>query len=71
VLAAAGAGFDDVVKTTTFLIDLAHRGPVGEARREVFDDPPPANSLLVVSSLADPDYLVEIEAIATLSADRA
>jgi enamine deaminase RidA (YjgF/YER057c/UK114 family) len=66
VLAAAGADLGDVVKTTTFLVDLAHRGPVGEARRVAFTDPPPANTLLVVSSLADPEFLVEIEAIARI-----
>lgn len=66
VVAAAGGSLDDVVKTTVFLTDLADRGPVGEVRRRVFTDPPPANTLVVVSSLADPAFRVEIEAIALL-----
>jgi 2-iminobutanoate/2-iminopropanoate deaminase len=64
VLAAAGATLDDVVKTTTFLVDLDDRTAVGAARQERFAAPPPANSLLVVRSLAHPSFRVEIEAVA-------
>ena len=64
VVAAAGASLDDVVKTTVYLIDLADRAAVGRVRAEVFGDPPPASTLLVVQSLADPAFLVEIEAVA-------
>jgi 2-iminobutanoate/2-iminopropanoate deaminase len=64
VVEAAGASMDDVVKTTVFLTDLADREAVGRVRREYFTDPPPANTLLVVSSLANPAFLVEIEAVA-------
>jgi reactive intermediate/imine deaminase len=63
VVASAGATMDDVVKTTVFLTDLGDREAVGRVRREYFDDPPPANTLLVVSSLANPAFRVEIEAV--------
>lgn len=63
VVAAAGATMDDVVKTTVFLIDLDDREAVGRVRRAYFSDPPPANTLLVVSGLANPAFRVEIEAI--------
>lgn len=63
VVASAGATMDDVVKTTVFLTDLGDREEVGRVRREYFDDPPPANTLLVVSSLANPAFRVEIEAV--------
>jgi enamine deaminase RidA (YjgF/YER057c/UK114 family) len=66
VLEAAGATLDDVVKTTVYLTDLDSRGPVNEARLEAFTAPPPANTLLVVSSLALPEFLVEIEALAVI-----
>lgn len=66
VLAAAGGTLDDVVKTTVFLTDLADRPAVGAVRRDAFADPPPANTLVVVSSLADPAFRVEVEAIALL-----
>jgi reactive intermediate/imine deaminase len=66
VLEAAGATLDDVVKTTVYLTDLDSRGPVNGARLEAFTAPPPANTLLVVSSLALPEFLVEIEAVAVI-----
>ena len=63
VVAAAGASMDDVVKTTVFLTSLEDREAVGRARNDAFADPPPANTLVVVSSLADPRFRVEIEAV--------
>lgn len=67
VLAAADATLDDVVKTTTFLVDIDDRAAVGEVRRERFSDPPPANSLLVVAALANASFRVEIEAVAVVA----
>ena len=66
VIEAAGGRMEDVAKTTTFLVDLADRGPVGQVRSRHFPVEPPANSLLVVASLAQPEILVEIEAIVPL-----
>ncbi len=40
--------------------------PVGAVRKEFFPDPAPANTLLVVASLAEPRFLVEIDAIVAL-----
>lgn len=66
VAEAAGARLEDIAKTSVFLVDLAHRPAVGEVRRRFFSGAPPANTLLVVESLASPDFLVEIEAIVPL-----
>jgi len=66
VLEAASATLDDVVRTTVYLTDLDDRAAVGEVRRAHFVGDPPANTLLVVAGLADPRYLVEIDAIAVL-----
>lgn len=66
VAEAAGARLEDIAKTSVFLVDLAHRPAVGEERRRFFSGSPPANTLLVVDSLASPDFLVEIEAIVPL-----
>lgn len=63
VVTATGATMDDVVKVTVLLTDLGDREVVGRVRREYFTDPPPASTLMVVSSLADPNFLVEIEAV--------
>jgi enamine deaminase RidA (YjgF/YER057c/UK114 family) len=66
VIESAGASMADVARTTVYLTRLEDRGSVGEVRREFFPAPPPVNTLLVVSSLASPDFLVEIDAIVAL-----
>jgi len=67
VIESAGGRMADVARTTVYLTRLEDRGPVGEVRAEFFPAPPPANTLLVVSSLAHPDFLVEIDAIVPLN----
>jgi len=67
VIEAAGGRIEDAARTTVYLTRLEDRGPVGEVRREFFPAPAPANTLLVVSSLAQPEFLVEIDAIVPLS----
>jgi 2-iminobutanoate/2-iminopropanoate deaminase len=64
VLAAAGAGLDDVVKTTVFLTDPGLAAGMNEVYAERFQAPRPARSTVVVGPLARPEFLLEIEAIA-------
>jgi 2-iminobutanoate/2-iminopropanoate deaminase len=66
VLEAASATLADVVKTTVYLTNRDDRAAVGKVRQAYFTGSPPANTLVVVAGLADPRYLVEIEAIAVL-----
>jgi enamine deaminase RidA (YjgF/YER057c/UK114 family) len=68
-LAAAGASYDDIVKLTTYVVDYRpeHRAVIGRARAPYFaNKTPPASTLIGVSALALPDWLVEIEAIAVV-----
>lgn len=66
-LAAAGAGFDDVVKLTYFVTDVAHLPAVREARDAVIPaDRLPASSAVQVAALFRPELLLEIEAFAVL-----
>jgi enamine deaminase RidA (YjgF/YER057c/UK114 family) len=68
-LAAAGAGFADVVKITTYVVNYQpeQRTIIGQARAPFFaGGPPPASTLLGVAALALPEWLVEIEAIAVV-----
>lgn len=67
VIEGAGGRMEDVAKTTVYITDLKYRDAVGRVRREFFKGDAPANTLLVVSGLADPAFLVEIEAIVPLS----
>jgi 2-iminobutanoate/2-iminopropanoate deaminase len=63
VLEAAGSSFDNVVKTTLFVADLADFGRVNEVYATFFHDLPPARSTVQVAGLPA-GALVEIEAIA-------
>jgi reactive intermediate/imine deaminase len=66
-LAAAGASMDHVVKLTVFLTDMADLQVFREVRDDFVPlDRPPASSLVQVSSLVNPEFRVEIEAIAAL-----
>jgi enamine deaminase RidA (YjgF/YER057c/UK114 family) len=65
-LAEAGAGVEHVVRTRTFLIDADDSEEVGRAHAEVFRQVRPASTMLVVSALLDPRWVVEIEADALL-----
>ncbi|MFI7091700.1 RidA family protein [Streptomyces lydicus] len=65
VLAAAGASLADVVKVGIFVTDMAaHLDDVIRLRKEFLSPPYPADTLLEVSSLAQPDWRIEIEATA-------
>jgi 2-iminobutanoate/2-iminopropanoate deaminase len=66
VLAAAGAGFSDVVRTTIYLVDLAHFAVVNEIYARHIGEPPPARSTVQVAALPR-GALVEIDAIAVLA----
>jgi len=65
VLAAAGAGFSHVVKTTIYLINMGDFARVNAVYAKSFGDVPPARATVAVSALPK-GALVEIEAIAVL-----
>ena len=61
-LAEAGAGLADVVRTRMFLLDRADGAAVGAVHGELFGQVRPVATMVVVSGLLDPRWLVEIEA---------
>jgi enamine deaminase RidA (YjgF/YER057c/UK114 family) len=68
-LAAAGCTFDNVVKTTTFIVNYKPESipMIREIRGKYLgNDHPPASTLLGVQALAREDFLIEIEAVAVL-----
>ncbi|WP_030856405.1 RidA family protein [Streptomyces sp. NRRL S-37] len=68
-LAAAGATFDDVVKLTFFVTDMAHMPAIRAVRAEhIPDDRLPAASAVQVAGLVRPEFLMEIEAFAVVAA---
>ena len=64
VLAAAGSGFEDVVKVTLFLTDIDDRPRINPVRQEVFGATRPASTLVEVPRLAVDGAKVEIECVA-------
>ena len=68
-LAAAGATFADMVKTTILIRDMTAEkvAIVREVRARVLaGHPPPASTLIAVPALIHPDLLLEIEATAII-----
>jgi 2-iminobutanoate/2-iminopropanoate deaminase len=61
---AVGGTLADIVKTTVYVAGVEHLDAIRAARAGRFGPNPPTSTLLVVSRLANPDYLLEIEAVA-------
>ena len=67
VLDAAGADFSQVAELTYYLIDLDHFAILDEIRRDYLVGPPfPASTAVEVPRLLDPQWLLEVSAIAVL-----
>lgn len=62
ILSAHGMGVEHIVKTTSFLTDRGLIDAFRSARSVVFGEHAPASTLLFVAGLADPRFVVEIEA---------
>lgn len=66
-LKAAGATFNDVVKTNYYMLDASQVQVIRDIRSLHFTKELPATTLVQVSRLANPDFLVEIEVIAVVA----
>ncbi len=66
ILGEGGATMGDIVKLTVFIRDMGLFDQIHDVRRPYFKEPYPASSMVEVSMLADPDLLIEIEAVAVV-----
>ncbi|MCV7108798.1 RidA family protein [Mycolicibacterium chitae] len=67
VVEAAGGSMDDIVRTTTYLVDVADAPIASAARARYFTGPvKPTHTVVGVAALGRPAFLIEIEATAYL-----
>ena len=65
-LEAAGATLADIVKTNTFVTNYEEYAKHGDMRARYFGPATPTSTTVQISRLADPDAMIEIEAIAVI-----
>jgi enamine deaminase RidA (YjgF/YER057c/UK114 family) len=66
IMEEAGGTLQNIVKKTTFLTHYSYIDTYRRVRSEYFPEPCPPNTLLIIESLALPDYMIEVEAVAVL-----
>ncbi|MGH8691784.1 MAG: RidA family protein [Burkholderiales bacterium] len=65
-LEAAGGAMEDVCRIDVYVRNIGDRERVNKVRRNYWRAPPPASTLVEVTKLASPEFLVEITAIAVI-----
>jgi enamine deaminase RidA (YjgF/YER057c/UK114 family) len=66
VLEEAGGSLDHMVMTTTYITDRKYREGYNRVRQQYYKNSQPTSTLVIVTGLANPDYLIEIAGIAVL-----
>lgn len=62
----AGGTMEDICRVDVYVRNMEHFEAIHEVRREYFKAPPPASTMVEVTKMTSPDYLIEINAIAVL-----
>jgi len=71
LLAAHGGKMSDVVKLVTYVVDIKDRDAMNKCRAEAFKGGPlPVHTFLVISQLARPGMIVEMDVIAVVPAGK-
>ena len=65
-LASVGGTFEHLVSINVYLTDPRYRDPMRDVRTRYLGDKLPTSTLLIVAGLADPEYLLEISAVAVV-----
>lgn len=66
VLKKAGGTIDNLVMTTTYIVDRKYREGYNAVRMKQYKKKSPTSTLVIVKGLANPDYLIEISGIAVI-----
>ena len=64
---AAGGTMDDICRVDVYVRNIEHFEKIHRVRREYFKAPAPASTMVEVTKMVSPDYLIEINAIAVVS----
>lgn len=62
----AGGTMDDICRVDVYVRNIEHFDLIHKVRREYFKSPPPASTMVEVTKMVKPDYLIEINAIAVV-----
>lgn len=65
--AAAGGSLKDICRVDVYVRNIEHFDIIHKVRREYFESPVPASTMVEVAKMVKPDYLIEISAIAVLA----
>jgi reactive intermediate/imine deaminase len=65
-LEAAGGTMDDICRVDVYVRNMEHFESIHKVRREYFKSPPPASTMVEVTKMTSPDYLIEISAVAVI-----
>ncbi len=63
---AAGGAMDDICRVDVYVRNMEHFETIHKVRREYFTAPLPASTMVEVTKMTHPDYLIEISAIAVI-----
>jgi enamine deaminase RidA (YjgF/YER057c/UK114 family) len=66
LIESQGGTMANIVKVTTYVTDMHYRVDLAPIREEFFGKKGPASTLVEISALAHPDWMIEIEAIAVI-----
>jgi 2-iminobutanoate/2-iminopropanoate deaminase len=63
----AGGTMNDVCRVDVYVRNMEHFDAIHKVRREYFTPPLPASTMVEVTKMVSPDYLIEINAIAVIA----
>ena len=66
LIESQGGTMANIVKLTTYVTDMRYRADLVPIREEFLGKKGPASTLVAISGLAHPDWMIEIEAIAAM-----
>ena len=63
---AAGGAMDDICRVDVYVRNMEHFEKIHKVRREYFKAPAPASTMVEITKMTSPEYLIEINAIAVV-----